>query len=62
MWFRYELGINEIPVKCHVNLQDEEVTCVMFSDVNIIDTLEIKTLDDIVYKAQQKFIEDINTP
>lgn len=62
MWFRYELGINEIPVKCHVNLQDEEVTCVMFSDVNIIDTVEIKTLDDIVYKAQQKFIEGMNEP
>ena len=62
MWFRYELGINEIPVKCHVNLQDETVTCVMFSDVNIIDTLDIKTLDDIVYKAQQKFIEDMNEP
>ena len=62
MWFRYKLGINEIPVKCHVNLQDEEVTCVMFSDVNIIDTVEIKTLDDIVYKAQQKFIEGMNEP
>ena len=62
MWFRYELGINEIPVKCHVNLQDETVTCVMFSDVNIIDTLDIKTLDDIVYKAQQKFIENMKEP
>ena len=62
MWIYYELGINKIPVKCHVNLQDEEVTCVMFSDVNIIDTLEIKTLDDIVYKAQQKFVEDMKEP
>ena len=62
MWFRYKLGINEIPVKCHVNLQDEEVTCVMFSDVNIIDTLDIKTLDDIVYKARQKFVEDMSEP
>lgn len=34
----------------------------MFSDVNIIDTLDIKTLDDIVSKAQQKFIEDMNEP
>ena len=62
MWFRYKLGINEIPVKCHVNLKDEEVTCVMFSDVNIIDTVEIKTLDDIVYKAKQKFVEDMKEP
>ena len=62
MWIRCEIGINEIPVKCHVNLQDEEVTCVMFSDVNIIDTLEPKTIEDILYKAQQKFIEDMNEP
>ncbi len=62
MWFIYELGINKIPVKCHVNLQDEEVTCVMFSDVNIIDILDIKSLDDIVSKAQQKSIEDMNEP
>ena len=62
MWIYYKLGINETPVKCHVSLQDEEVTCVMFSDVNIIDTLDIKTLDDIVSKAQQKFIEDMNEP
>lgn len=62
MWIRYEIGINEIPVKCHVNLQDEEVTCVMFSDVNIIDALEPKTIEDILHKAQQKFIEDMNEP
>ena len=62
MWIYHKLGINEVPVKCHVNLQDEEVTCVMFNNINIIDTLDIKTLDNIAYKAQQKFIEDMNEP
>lgn len=62
MHIKYNLGETEVPVNCWVDLENREVTLVMYQDVNIVDVLEIKILDDIVSKAQQKFIEDMKEP
>ncbi len=62
MLLSYEIGNGPVMVNCHVNLQDEEVTQVLYRGVNIVDCLELETLNKITEAAQQKFIEDMNEP
>ena len=57
-----EIGNGPVMVNCHVKLNDEEVTQVLYEGVNIVDCLELETLNKITETAQQKFIEDMNEP
>lgn len=62
MLLSYEIGNGPVVVNCHVNLNDEEVTQVLYEGVNIVDCLELEILNKITEAAQQKFIEDMNEP
>lgn len=62
MLLSYEIGNGPVTVNCHVNLNSEEVTQVLYKGVNIVDCLELETLNKITEAAQQKFIEDMNEP
>ena len=62
MLLSYEIGNGPVMVNCHVNLNDEEVTQVLYEGVNIVDCLELETLNKITEAAQQKFVEDMNEP
>ncbi len=62
MLLSYEIGNGPVTVNCHVNLNDEEVTQVLYEGVNIVDCLELETLNKITEVAQQKFIEDMKEP
>lgn len=62
MLINLEIGNGPVMVNCHVNLNDEEVTQVLYEGVNIVDCLELKTLNKITEAAHQKFIEDMNEP
>ena len=62
MLLSYVIGNGSVKVNCHVNLSDEEVTQVLYEGVNIVDCLELKTLNKITEAAQQKFVEDMNEP
>ena len=62
MLISLEIGNGPVMVNCHVKLNDEEVTQVLYRGVNIVDCLELKTLNKITEAAQQKFIEDMNEP
>ena len=62
MLLSYEIGNGPVTVNCHVNLNDEEVTQVLYEGVNIVDCLELETLNKIAEAAQQKFIENMKEP
>lgn len=62
MLINLEIGNGHVLVNCHVKLDDEEVTQVLYKGINIVDCLELCTLNKITEAAQQKFIEDINEP
>ena len=62
MLLSYEIGNGSVKVNCHVNLNDEEVTQVLYKGVNIVDCVELETLNKITEAAQQKFIEDMIEP
>ena len=62
MLISLEIGNGPVMVNCHVNLNNEEVTQVLYEGVNIVDCLELETLNKITEAAQQKFIEDMNEP
>ena len=60
MLITLEIGNGPVKVNCHVKLDDEEVTQVLYQDINIVDCLELETLNKISEAAYQKFIEDMN--
>ena len=62
MLLSYEIGNGPVMVNCHVNLNDEEVTQVLYKGVNIVDCVELETLNKITEAAQQKFVEDMIEP
>jgi hypothetical protein len=62
MHIKYNLGETEVPVNCWVDLENREVTLVMYQDVNIVDVLDIVTLDKMVLEAEHQFKEWINEP
>ena len=62
MLINLEIGNGPVMVNCHVKLDDEEVTQVVYKGINIVDCLELDTISKITEAAQQKFIEDMNEP
>lgn len=62
MLINLEIGNGPVMVNCHVKLDDEEVTQVLYKGINIVDCLELYTINKITEAAQQKFIEDMNEP
>ena len=57
-----EIGNGPVDVEAWVNLEDEEVFCVMWQGVNILDLLELETLNKIAEAAQKKFAEEMSEP
>lgn len=57
-----EIGNGPIRVECHVDLENEEVLAVLYMRVNIVDCLELETLNKIAEAAQKKFAEEMSEP
>ena len=62
MRIKYELGNGPVTVEAWVNLEDREVFCVMWHEINIVDVLEVETLDKIVEAAAKQFREEMSEP
>lgn len=66
MRIKLEIGNGHVMVDCVVSLEDEMVTEVIYrhsnSKVNIVDCLELATLDKITEAAQKKFAEEMSEP
>ena len=62
MRVKCEIGNGPVMVECHVNLDDEQVIQVMYEGVNIVDCLELETLDKITEAALKKFSEEMSEP
>lgn len=57
-----EIGNAPTRVECHVDLENEEVLAVLYMRVNIVDCLELATLNKITEAAQKKFQEEMSEP
>ena len=57
-----EIGNGPTRVECHVDLENEEVLAVLYMRVNIVDCLELATLNKITEAAQKKFAEEMSEP
>ena len=62
MRIKLKIGNGPVEVEAWVNLQDEQVFCVMWQGVNVLDLLELETLDKITAAAQKKFAEEMSEP
>ena len=62
MRIKLKIGNGPVEVEAWVNLKDEEVFCVMWSGVDVLDLLELETLDKITAAAQKKFAEEMSEP
>lgn len=56
------IGNGPVEVDAWVNLEDEEVLCVMYNGINVLDLLELETLNKITEAAQKKFSEEMSEP
>lgn len=62
MRIKYEIGNEPVTVEAWVNLEDQEVFCVMWSGLNILPVLEVETLDKIAEAATKQFREEMSEP
>ena len=62
MRVKCEIGNGPVTVEAWVNLEDREVFCVMWHEINIVEVLEIETLDKIVEAAEEKFRTEMSEP
>ena len=62
MRIKMEIGHGPVEVEAWVNLKDEEVFCVMWQGVNVLDLLELETCDKITAAAEAKFQQEMNEP
>ena len=62
MRIKYEIGNGPVIVDCLVILADEEVKEVMWFGLNILQVLEVETLDKIAEAAAQKFRDEMSEP
>lgn len=56
------IGNGPTRVECHVDLENEAVIAVLYMRVNIVDCLELDTLDKITAAAQAKFQQEMSEP
>ena len=62
MRIKMEIGNGPVEVEAWVNMEDEEVFCVMWQGVNILDLLELETLNKIAEAAAKRFAEEMSEP
>ena len=62
MRVKCKIGNAYIDVVAWVSLENEQVYCVEYKGVNIVDALEIETLDKIVEAAEEKFRTEMSEP
>jgi hypothetical protein len=62
MRVKCEIGNGPVTVEAWVNLADREVFCVMWFGLNILQVLEVETLDKIVEAAEAKFKRERSEP
>ena len=62
MRIKLEIGNGNVEVEAWVNIADEKVFFVMWQGVNVLDLLELETLNKITEAAEAKFKQEMSEP